>query len=821
MLVFAALLLISSVAERCFGQANGEAPRAGASQAQLAGVTADVSLELAEFGFGGLARPGGWVGLRVIVRDRAPQPRELLLRATLTDADGDSPEYQTVVAGADSTGRSAWVYVALPPSFGSASTIELSAFAIEGETAPGATPQAGRLLVREFIGPASMTDSRVTDNFAGLEEGLIAVLGTRTLGLRAYTPLDPNMLWLPLGHEPARLGLVPTAAHLPDRWLGLSQLDTLVWYNAELADVGPDDRRALIEWIRRGGHLVVVVGPSAQTWAIGPGNPLSDIMPRVRADRLERVGWEDYGALIARIDTDQSPRRQPAIHELSPIGSWDAREAVPILSDAEGRVLVARRVLGTGMVTQVGIDLGDPALGELPRADRFWNRVLGKSPETRTAAELNNMPPAVINSLRQRLPKWYDIDLTSEVSLTGRAAAGLLFGAVVFALYWLLAGPPGFGILKAKKWQRHAWVTFFGLAVVFTAIAWTAAWALRPKQVMAQHLTMIDHVFASSNQHARGWLGLLVPRYGEASLTVGSGNSTSSDSAVQRPFTDAAAPWEPRRSGGIGRFPDARGYPIASRRPDRMTFPVRSTVKQLVVDWAGQPIDGGAMPRPIGGGSTPADAAGPVLAVDSEGLPLGVLAHNLGDDLESVIIIVNPGQVAIGGDEGDVQRSWFGRAQAYSLPRWPDGTSIDLADIARQNIGNTTLLEAFLNDLVPNARGGLGAAGDENAPGSPEDRLAALALFDLLPLPTAGGELSILPVTRRWATHELDISRWLTQPCVIVIGHLRGSASPIPMQVNGSPLASRGRTVVRWIYPLAPEPPAWGEPAGRSADGSN
>lgn len=795
------VLAVLAVSARVIAQPAGDAGR-------VAGPAADVSIELAEFGFGGLARPGGWAGLRVVVRDRSPSPREILLRATLTDADGDQPEYQTVISGADAQGRSAWVYVALPASFAPSSTILLEAFeAIEPES-PDALPGPGELLAKEIVDPASMTDSRVTPNFADLEEGLIAVLGTRPLGLRDYTAFAQGTNWLALGHEAARLGLVPTATQLPDRWLGFSQLDVLVWYDADPAAVGPDARRALIEWVRRGGHLVVVLGASQQAWAIGPGNPLSDLLPRARAQRVEQVRTQDYLRLIATA-ADSGPRRDPAVYAFEPLGAWDAREAAPILSDAEGRVVVVRRLLGVGMVTQVGIDLGDPALGTLPRGDRFWNRVLGKSPLTPTVEQLNVLGATAQGNLRNRQPAWYDMDVPGEISLTGRAAAGLLLGAVVFSVYWLLAGPPGFRLLKRRRAQRHAWVVFFGLAVVFTAIAWTAAWALRPKQIMAQHVTLLDHVFASENQQARAWLGLLVPQYGDATLEVGLDDANGTGG--QRAFTDAASPWQARGFSGIGRFPDARGYAISSRKPDRVSFPARSTVKQLVVDWAGPPLAGGAMPRPIGGGSTPTGANGPVLSVDAQGLPVGVLAHNLGGDLESVLVIVNPGQRSIDrGSGGELTVPWFERAKAYSVPRWPAGTALDLARVAQDNRGNPSELFVFMGDLLPTRSVALGAARSEQAPGNPEDRFAALALFDLLPPPSLqGNEIAIPIVARRWSTHGLDLSRWLTQPCIVVIGHLKQSASPVPMSVNGEPLASTGRTVVRWVYPLEPSPPAW------------
>ena len=51
----------------------------------------------------------------------------------------------------------------------------------------------------------------------------------------------------------------------------------------------------------------------------------------------------------------------------------------------------------------------------------------------------------------------------------------------------------------------------------------------------------------------------------------------------------------------------------------------------------------------------------------------------------------------------------------------------------------------------------------------------------------------------------------MTQPCVIVIGHLRESQAeglPLPLRVNGRDVRSGGgRTVVSWVYPLGDSAP--------------
>ncbi len=57
-------------------------------------------------------------------------------------------------------------------------------------------------------------------------------------------------------------------------------------------------------------------------------------------------------------------------------------------------------------------------------------------------------------------------------------------------------------------------------------------------------------------------------------------------------------------------------------------------------------------------------------------------------------------------------------------------------------------------------------------------------------------------VLTRLLGRELDLSAWLTRPCLIVMGQLRDSQCPIPLRVDGNPPNSSGLTIVRWIYPL-------------------
>ena len=60
-------------------------------------------------------------------------------------------------------------------------------------------------------------------------------------------------------------------------------------------------------------------------------------------------------------------------------------------------------------------------------------------------------------------------------------------------------------------------------------------------------------------------------------------------------------------------------------------------------------------------------------------------------------------------------------------------------------------------------------------------------------------------VMSRSMGRELDLSTWLSRPCLIIMGQLNNSKTPIPLRVDGEEVNSSGITFVRWIYPLPVE----------------
>jgi hypothetical protein len=351
-------------------------------------------------------------------------------------------------------------------------------------------------------------------------------------------------------------------------------------------------------------------------------------------------------------------------------------------------------------------------------------------------------------------------------------------------------------------------------AGAFTAIAWGGARAIRPGKIETSHLTLLDHVYGQDFDRARSWVSLLIPEYGEAAISIGDPARASSR------FVNTIAPWDGDDSAGDG-FPDSRSYRIESRRPDLLVIPTRSTVKQFQLDWAGGPP--WKMPMLVESATNPDARIG---LREENGKVVGftgVLTHDLPGTLTEVHIFANFGQK-------DLARA-FGQAGAISMvaDAYLFSTAVDWKPGEPLDLGAIDFTKDKLNvfkDILDRAGRVDSEMGDADR-GRVGRRLTALSLYSLLQTPSGrpgnnfGNQQSV--VAQRRLTHGWDLGEWMTQPCLIIIGQLGAeepAESPVPLHVSlgGAyrPVPQKGRTVVRWIYPLPARPP--GYPAAEDAE---
>lgn len=801
-----------------------------AAPVQTSAGTNEVKIEVEQLGSGNVPKVGVWNGIRLRLRDDGTQARDVIVRLTSTDSDGDQPMQQVEVSTNPGVWQGVWVYTRLAFSEFGRSTLVASVYeAIPEDVDPATTPREERYRAGRLLGrlPVTPTAGQMVESTTGL----YGVIGERELGLRGYSARPPsNQAWAENHHELTEvvLGLKPD--ELPDRWMGLDAYSVIVWANGEVDKLRGERADALRNWVTRGGHLVIILPAVSQLWTNQASNPIFDMLPSATFQRRENVDLMPYRPLITA-STDGSFPTKGVLHTFVINPRATPAEALSVLNGPRGDCVVVRRLVGAGMVTVIGFDFNDTRFSQFRNieTDIFWHRVLGRAGNLRPQVDKQT---AFNLSDRQR---WMtDRDIPAMINITGVSAVGALVGFLVFALYWLVVGPPLFFILKKKELHRHSWMAFIGGGVAFTVLAWGLATFLRPLSVQATHFTVIDHVFGQPAARARMWANVLVPSYGSATLSVGSASGSFEQTQ------SAIAPFDaPGDDSAIASFPDSRGYAIDSRSPDTMRVPVRATVKQVQVDWSGsQPWD---MPRPVAAVGAPPLPEGqvptlrmPPRTMEVAGVPVvqplitGSIRHGLPGPLRDGVIIVCSGQDSVRGNISSNVEATYAEGAVLQFDTLDPNIDYDLGVLAQsqtQTQRQPPPLSTWLNTQTYTPPAGTfgslpGVAGDNT---SRTMRFYAASFLHQLAQPNFAGGQTPAAVASRQLLHGLDLSRWLTQPCIIIIGFLGepgsdGEASPVPLYVNDELAPTKGLTLVRWIYPLPASPPAvedWSKQAGR------
>lgn len=748
--------------------------------------TQEVGIAVEAFGVGEVVRAGEWGGVRLALTDFGDRPRAVAVRLHIPDPDGDTAFVQRIVTLNPGLRQGVWLYALLP--WRTERTVAFTVTVHEFDVNASGDDEAsgvGRQLAADRIAP---------QNVLPPSRPAIGVLGRSPAGgLIAYElPSPSDQTLAATAHELVRIVLDLTPQSLPDRWIGLAQFETLVWLAGDPASLSEAQAGALTEWVQRGGRLVLTLPAAGQAWTNPRTNPLHSILPSVEAVRREGVNLADHAALL-------QPRGgglpdNATVHILRPVENAPPGEATVILATPQGDPVVVRRALGAGMVTMVGYDLADPRLGGRVDPQYFWHRITGRRFEVLSRDEMRSLDQAGRADFRFFDPARLDADIPAVIAKEGRAGAGVLLGLGVFVLYLVIAGPGGYAVLRAKGLVRHAWLAFAASIALFAITAWTGATLLRPTTPETQHLTFFDHVFGQPEQRARTWISALLPEYGDATVALGSDED-------RRAWNQALSAWSDTTSITGKPFPDTRGYIASTRDPSTLVVPSRSTVKQFRGEWLGRSDFG--VPRPV---------AGPLSVRDESGGTRlrGTVMHTLPATLEEVTILVVRGQKPLRPDLAPLGAApLFGRVSAARLTDgWAPNTPLDFEQIPPSAWDQAERYFQRITDQISGAAAAFGAPSRVGLGADAPTRLEAIGWHSALLPPQFMSQSGVTKrMLQRFDSHGLDLSPWLTQPCVIIVGQLRDAPSPVPVFVNGRAVPSAGRTVVRWIYPLPSDPP--------------
>ena len=729
----------------------------------------------AQVGLVGAVRPGTWAPLLIKIENPSSQFRSVHCEWILDDIDGDEVHARRTINLNPQRTERAWLYARPPMNSGSRSRSVWRVLVSDAET--------GEILAVDSVSPRDWIDP--TDR-------VIGVMGGLGVGLRPFA-FDYTQ------HEKCHFitGLAPS--DLPDRWYGYSILQALIWTPlGGSPDAAPGPSQAAIrEWVRRGGHLVIILDTIGDPWA---DSGLRDLLPvtkeqTVSVSDLRPPRW--LGEPVRR-PRGERYRLEATVFRPDP-------DVAVLHTDNQDRPLVIAQQFGLGRVTLIGVNVADPQMARygIPnsytsiigtaKGNRLWGTVFGWRMPVLTQAVIDGEikqrrmgPP----HNRRRIPLGKVMNHMPPISEMRRSATAALLAAIfVFGVYWLLAGPIGFAVLKRRDQLRHSWLIFTTVVLAFTVVTWAGAYVIRPSKSLAAHFSIVDMDAKTGLVHTHSWLSLFDSEHGRVEVALDSSGSKSG-----RDLLGAVALVSKADDTG---FLDPQRYLIAADNPSSARFPWRATAKPLEVDHLATYIEG------VGG---PNDEWGmPQAAFESStGWPKGELWHALPGTLTNVLFVYCP---------GDGEEPWV-----WKVPDWAPDTNMKLDGqqsgqplAKRQVVRDEMVWRGHLGDLISRKAARV-LEEDEDAPNPSRVTLAKdtrvkvidmLSFYSSLPPPDFLNTDFLGPATyERAIGRQLDITHLLDLRRLIVIGHLEVSPLPVTLTADGKAVPSIGWAVVRWICPL-------------------
>ena len=790
-----------------------------ACSAQVVQAQDAVDIKILQFGTGNAFRPGDHTGIQLELTSRLDGDQPVWIQWDHDTPDGDIFAFGRSIILSPGQPIRTWLHVPLPPDTTLDSTGRIRARSIED----GVPMEELGILRFQTISTGPKVIPR--------HQSMIAVIGSDAAGLEAYEKESLFQKKANITGEGTSIVMLPNSGELPDHWTGLRSFNTIVWTDSS-TELSPAQEDALLEWIHRGGHLVIVLPQTGNNWSLGAGNdgPLGAIMPQ--APRiLDDV--QMYKILDAMVKYPPVPNLEQTIpvqifrDEAGTFNAASSEEGwYPSLTIDDVGTVVVQRHHGKGQLTVIGIDLTSKAIRDaalnmtseqilmsehVPEADRFWNALLARRVDTPVKQSVEDLQK--LNRINRKQPRQWLVDddlILAEIADFTQFGSFLMIGFLLFIVYWIVAIPLSWSLLRYKNKTQWSWFVFLGLVALFSLLSWITVRVMREGDTSIRHLTVLDHVHGEQEQHAVSWISLFTPGYGQYEL-----NLMGDDANV-------ILPWE-SEDNSFGRFPDSRETIIdVEKSTNSLMIPSRATTTQLRIDWKGPIADSNwgdtlrmESQRPI---HVVRNADGDVVGL--RGTIKSLLPEAL---VHGQIILVDRAheeprmaEMLDGERQPWVRQSHSGRMErigwswALSEPL-PPGGALAL---------DTLPFEKDENDLEESILIQYGSQSD-NIGGafsamSRWDRLRSLQAVSIYhqlePPPWITIEPQAGQTGRNWTAlrreigHELDLSHWLSRPVLIVTGFLEGAELPLPLRIDGdSQVNSDGLVMVRWIMPLPEE----------------
>jgi len=354
---------------------------------------------------------------------------------------------------------------------------------------------------------------------------------------------------------------------LPGRWYGYDAAEAVVvdTNDKDVMQALAVRGQALVDWVARGGHLVVAVGGN---WQSVRDSVLGPVLPAVPTGQ-ERLKALDLRALdvfagsaksIASDDTSAS-----LVAKLGGVESRGGR----VLSAVGDVPLVVRGTHGFGRVTLVALDVDARPFSAWPDRALFWVKAL----DLRRRAGESTGTTVRLSGGGRRMYQTGVNDLATQLRSALEQFPGVKlipFGWVAFFifLYILLIGPGDYFFLKkVVKRMELTWITFPVIVLSVSLLAYFAAYFVKGRELRVNKVDVVDVDQASGMARGSTFVNMFSPQNRDYDISV-----------RPLPLDRDAPPAEPGGSQAASTDPASAGRPPAGT--------------EVMVTWLGVPEPG-------------------------------------------------------------------------------------------------------------------------------------------------------------------------------------------------------------------------------------
>ncbi len=287
---------------------------------------------------------------------------------------------------------------------------------------------------------------------------------------------------------------------LPDRWLGWDCADAVVLGDAGYAAASPDGLRALAEWVRLGGTLIVPGGSAGATLADGP---LASLLPMVVSGTTTAPDTGELGAWLS-VPIDKAPAL---------LCSGALRPEAQVLCGDGDAPLVLRGRADAGRVVMATFDYRAASI-------KHWD---GQVDLWRALAQQASRAPSPAAGAAAGDSDYYGgrWSLPEVAKYAPQARLPSLWLVALFLLaYIVVLVPVNYFALRRIDRMELAWLTSPVIVIAFTLAAYFIGYAVRGGQLIVNRVSVVEANAGDTLAPGRGFVGIFSPTRARYAMTL-------------------------------------------------------------------------------------------------------------------------------------------------------------------------------------------------------------------------------------------------------------------------------------------------------------